>query len=71
MKAQLLVPDEPTAEFDAASAALVVDALRAEADSGVTVGLSTNDPSLAAMCARVYTLHDGAIQADWSGVDSG
>jgi putative ABC transport system ATP-binding protein len=64
MRARLLVADEPTAELDAASAALVVSALRAEADAGVTVVLSTNDPSLAAMCDRVYELHDGAIQPD-------
>lgn len=61
MRAGLLVADEPTAELDAASAGLVVAALRAEADAGVTVVLSTNDPSLAEQCDRVYTLHDGAI----------
>ncbi len=63
MRARLLVADEPTAELDAASAGLVVAALRAEAAAGVTVVLSTNDPNLAEMCDRVFTLHDGAIQA--------
>jgi putative ABC transport system ATP-binding protein len=66
MRARLLVADEPTAELDAASASLVVTALRAEADGGATVVLSTNDPSLAALCDRVYELHDGAIQAGTS-----
>jgi putative ABC transport system ATP-binding protein len=61
MRADLLVADEPTAELDAASASLVFTALRAEADAGVTVVLSTNDPNLASMCDRVYTLHDGAL----------
>ncbi len=58
--------DEPTAELDAASAALVVAALRAEADAGVTVVLATNDPQLASTCDRVYHLRDGAIDPDMS-----
>ncbi len=62
MRANLLVADEPTAELDAATASLVITALRGEADSGVTVVLSTNDPQLASMCDRVYHLHDGVIQ---------
>jgi len=61
MRGQLLVADEPTAELDASSASLVVAALRAEAEAGVTVVLSTNDPNLAAQCDRVYHLHDGVI----------
>lgn len=61
MRAPLLVADEPTAELDAATAALVVAALRAEAEAGATVVLSTNDPNLAAQCDRVYQLHDGCI----------
>lgn len=61
MRARLLVADEPTAELDAGTASLVVAALRAEADAGVTVVLSTNDPNLASMCDRVYHLHDGVI----------
>ncbi|MBI1349727.1 MAG: ATP-binding cassette domain-containing protein [Actinomycetales bacterium] len=66
MRARLLVADEPTAELDATAAALVVSALRAEAEAGATVVLSTNDPALAAQCDRVYRLHDGAIQPDTS-----
>ena len=62
MRANLLVADEPTAELDAGSASLVVTALRAEAEAGVTVVLSTNDPNLASQCDRAYHLHDGVIQ---------
>lgn len=61
MQARLLVADEPTAELDRDTAALVVTALRAEAAAGATVVLSTNDPTLASTCDRVYHLHDGAI----------
>lgn len=61
MQAKLLVADEPTAELDAVTAGLVVTALRAEADAGATVVLSTNDPNLAATCDRVYHLHDGVV----------
>lgn len=62
MQAKLLVADEPTAELDKDTASLIVTALRAEADAGVTVVLSTNDPVLASTCDRVYHLHDGTIQ---------
>ena len=64
MQARLLVADEPTAELDRDTAALVVTALRAEAAAGATVVLSTNDPTLASTCDRVYHLHDGAITRD-------
>jgi len=61
MAAALLVADEPTAELDADTAAVVFAALRAEADAGVSVVLATNDPDLAALCDRVIHLVDGAI----------
>jgi putative ABC transport system ATP-binding protein len=64
MRAKLIVADEPTAELDAGTASFVVAALRAEADTGVTVVLSTNDPNLASMCDRVYHLHDGVIRPE-------
>ena len=57
----MVEPGVTTAELDAGTASLVVTALRAEAESGATVVLSTNDPSLAAMCDRAYRLHGGVI----------
>ena len=71
LRAGLLVADEPTAELDAVAAAMVFAALRAEADAGVTVVLSTNDPSLADLCDRVYHLQDGSVVAPTTGVDPG
>ncbi len=63
MSAGLLVADEPTAELDADTAAVVFAALRAEADAGASVVLATNDPDLAALCDSVIQLVDGAIRA--------
>lgn len=64
MSADLLVADEPTAELDADTAAIVFAALRAEADAGATVVLATNDPDLAVLCDSVIRLVDGAIHPE-------
>jgi ABC-type lipoprotein export system ATPase subunit len=55
----LLVADEPTAELDADSAAVVLRALRAEADAGAAVVVATHDPEVAALCDEVLHLVDG------------
>ena len=55
----LLVADEPTAELDADTAALVLAALRAEADTGAAVVLATHDPDVAALCDSTLHLVDG------------
>lgn len=55
----LLVADEPTAELDATTAAVVFAALRAEADAGASVVLATHDLDLAALCDEVVHLVDG------------
>jgi putative ABC transport system ATP-binding protein len=60
----LLIADEPTAELDAATAAQVFAALRAEADAGAAVVLATHDLDLAALCDAVVHLVDGRINAD-------
>ena len=57
----VLVADEPTAELDAATAALVFAALRAEADAGAAVVLATHDLDLAALCDSVVHLADGRV----------
>jgi putative ABC transport system ATP-binding protein len=57
----LLVADEPTAELDAATAAVVFAALRAEADAGAAVVVATHDLDLAALCDTVIHLVDGRV----------
>jgi putative ABC transport system ATP-binding protein len=59
----LLVADEPTAELDADTAALVLHALRAEANSGAAVVLATHDPEVAALCDAQLHLVDGRVVA--------
>ena len=61
MRARLLVADEPTAELDADTAAVVFAALRAEAAAGATVILATHDLELAALCDSVIHLADGRV----------
>jgi ABC-type lipoprotein export system ATPase subunit len=58
----VLVADEPTAELDADSAAVVLAALRAEADAGAAVVLATHDPEVAALCDDVLHLVDGRAE---------
>lgn len=55
----LLVADEPTAELDADTAALVLAALREEADAGAAVVIATHDPDVAALCDDTLHLVDG------------
>jgi ABC-type lipoprotein export system ATPase subunit len=55
----LLVADEPTAELDADTAALLLRALRAEADAGASVVIATHDPDVAALCDATLHLVDG------------
>ncbi len=55
----ILIADEPTAELDADTAAVVLAALRAEADAGAVVVLATHDPDVAALCDDVLHLVDG------------
>ncbi|MDA8436313.1 MAG: ATP-binding cassette domain-containing protein [Actinomycetales bacterium] len=62
--AALLVADEPTAELDADSAALVLGAIRAEADAGAAVVLATHDPDVAALCDTRLHLVDGRATAE-------
>lgn len=62
--APLLVLDEPTAGLDPAQALGVADILRAHADKGGAVVLSTHDVALAVGVAqRVVLIRDGAILA--------
>jgi putative ABC transport system ATP-binding protein len=57
----LVVADEPTAELDATTAAVIVAALRAEAAAGAAVVIATHDLDLAALCDAVVHLVDGRV----------
>lgn len=52
----LILADEPTADLDPATAALVAEGLLAEAERGVTLIVATHDPALAARMDRVIDL---------------
>lgn len=49
----VLLADEPTADLDATTAALVTESLLAAADRGATLVVATHDPKLAARMDRV------------------
>ncbi|NEM91389.1 ABC transporter ATP-binding protein [Galbitalea soli] len=51
-----LLADEPTGNLDAASAAVVINALRARANAGTTVVVVTHDPNVIAACDREFEL---------------
>jgi putative ABC transport system ATP-binding protein len=67
--APIVVADEPTAELDADTAAVVFAAIRAEAEAGATVILATHDPDLAALCDATIHLVDGRIDQVGPGVE--
>ncbi|SRR6266581_2691728 len=56
LKPRLLIADEPTAELDPISRALVLARLSGFAASGGTLILATHDPEVAAGCDRVLDL---------------
>ncbi|HXF72986.1 MAG TPA: ABC transporter ATP-binding protein [Actinomycetota bacterium] len=61
----LLLADEPTAELDSASAARVLDVLRAaNRDLGTTVVMVTHDLTAAARADRTIRLRDGRLVAE-------
>jgi putative ABC transport system ATP-binding protein len=58
---RLIIADEPTSELDAASRDLVFGLLRAAAENGATVVLSTHDPDLVNNCDDVVSLESGRV----------
>jgi putative ABC transport system ATP-binding protein len=60
LQPRLLIADEPTAELDPASRALVLARLLEVADRGGAVILATHDPEVAARCDRVLSLRGAA-----------
>ncbi|MFG1992072.1 ATP-binding cassette domain-containing protein [Actinoplanes sp. NPDC048988] len=62
----LLVADEPTAELDDESAALVLRLLRARADQGSAVVLATHDARAVAAADTVLRLRHGVLSGEQS-----
>jgi len=62
--AQLVVADEPTAQLDDESAALVIAELRACADAGSCVIVASHDDRVAPMTDRVLALRHGVLSAE-------
>jgi putative ABC transport system ATP-binding protein len=73
---QVLLADEPTAELDDASAALVVDAIDELRRQGTTVVLTTHDALAAEVADRTYFLRHGSLEAEaaagetWAVIDA-
>ena len=59
---KVVFADEPTAELDTATALHVVKLFKElVADYGMTIIMTTHDPSMIDIADRVYTLEDGEI----------
>lgn len=62
--ARMMIMDEPTANLDFGNQVRVLQRIRALADEGIGVLLSTHDPDHAFLCAdRVAMLHQGQLAA--------
>ena len=57
----ILLADEPTSELDAGNRELVIDALRARADAGAVVVMTTHDAEAAAALDDELALDDGEM----------
>ena len=57
----VLLADEPTSELDHTNREVVLGLLRARADDGVAVVMTTHDPEAAAAADRVVHLDDGVV----------
>jgi putative ABC transport system ATP-binding protein len=66
----LVVADEPTAELDSASAATLLEAVRALAARGTALVLATHDPAVVAQSERTFYLRHGAMEAEASGQEA-
>ena len=57
----MLLADEPTSDLDAATRQRVIAALRAHADAGAVVVMSTHDAEAAAQLDAELRLDDGVV----------
>lgn len=58
-RARVVLADEPTSDLDAGNRGRLVAALRAEAERGAIVVMSTHDPEAAAACDAELALDEG------------
>lgn len=61
IRSSILLADEPTSELDHDNRERILDLIRAQADSGAVVVMTTHDPEAAARADRVIELDDGRI----------
>ena len=61
-EAEVLLADEPTSDLDAANRERGIAALRAEAERGCIVVMSTHDPEAAAQTDAEIALDEGAMR---------
>lgn len=59
--ARVLLADEPTSELDHDNRERVLDLMRAQADAGAIVIMTTHDPEAAERADRVIELDDGVV----------
>jgi len=59
--ARILLADEPTSELDHDNRERVLDLMRAQADAGAIVVMTTHDPEAAERADRVIELDDGEV----------
>lgn len=64
---RVVLADEPTGQLDQHSAALVVDALLAAAETGAAVVVATHDEAVAERLPTRWTMTDGRLAAGGSG----
>jgi putative ABC transport system ATP-binding protein len=65
--ANVVLADEPTAELDARSASVLIEAMRGLVELGVTVLVATHDRGLARAAAEIVRLEHGRIRSASAG----
>ena len=63
-KPKLVLADEPTGALDSVATRGVMDLLTELHRQGITIGLVTHDPAVAAYAARRVTIEDGRVRDD-------
>ena len=61
LRARILLADEPTSELDHDNRERVLELMRAQADAGAIVIMTTHDPEAAERADRVIQLDDGEV----------
>ncbi len=60
---ELIVADEPTSNVDAATGAVIADALAKRRAAGATLVIATHDPALVAVADRHVAVEDGRVSS--------